>query len=65
MDYSDLDTDECELPRKCPVCGKWEPVSVDTLEQAREEGLPDSWVCFECWVTKATRALTPAAAEGG
>ena len=52
-EYADLDdTEEYELPRQCPICGQWEPVCVDVLDWARDEGLPDQWVCGECMLKK-------------
>jgi hypothetical protein len=58
--YADLDAPAAdangELDRRCPVCGKLEPVSVDVLDAARESGLPDAWVCFACWWEQAERS---------
>lgn len=52
-----MEDDPDELERTCPKCGKVEPVGIEAIEYAREQGMPDVWVCWDC-----VAALTPARA---
>jgi rubredoxin len=50
---AEIDLNQDEQDRTCPVCGKVEPVSTNAILHAIEEGLPDEWVCWACWTKKA------------
>jgi hypothetical protein len=48
----DLDLNSDFTDRTCPICGKVEPVSTNTILWAREQGLPDEWVCWACFIKR-------------